>query len=45
MEQTYMISQDSLGQSDGALALLVTLGACVVSHFSHVQLFVTLWTE
>ena len=28
MEHTYMISQDSPGQSDGALALLVTVGAC-----------------
>ena len=44
VEQTYMISQDSLGQSDGALALLVTLRTCLLSHFSHVWLFVTLWT-
>ena len=38
------MSKDSLGQSDGALALLVTLGVRVLSHFSHVRLFVTLWT-
>ena len=41
---TSVMSKDSLGQSDGALALLVTLGVRVLSHFSHVRLFVTLWT-